>query len=415
MNEKLHNYDGAVAALRRAVDQTPEKTRFVPMAQYANALVMSGHGDTVVQDIVPVVDKVKEQDRPKRMPADLMVAIGNAYLSAGNLAQAAAIEKQLGRWRDSGTREDVREFRRALRLAQAEAATKADPKSASAWADYGRALMDVGRWEEAAEDLRQAIALDPQVPAVRWDLGYALLQMTGGGTEASQSFDQALADAERAVEVGKGKPKTKDFFAWHRLGILLYRKAYEQQRAGDPAAAATTKRSQEMLMEALNCARAGAQTSEGSFSYMFGYTSPAVMAIAGFAYPEATADFCLLNAVAAAGKHPDNYLAHFNQATALIDLGQWDLAGEALTKSVALKPDFVEAKYAGAIIAAKTGRSQEAIKLLQEVLAANPRHPDANQALAKLYAEQGDMAAAASCLAAHAACYGQPVKAAAGG
>jgi len=148
---------------------------------------------------------------------------------------------------------------------------------------------------------------------------------------------------------------------------------------------------------------------------MFGYTSPAVIAVAGFAYPEASADFSLLNALAAANKHPDDYLAHFNQATALIDLGQWDLARDVLQKAVTLKPDFVEAKYAGAVIAAKTGRNEEAIRLLQEVLTANPRHPDANQALAKLYTEQGNMAAAAACLAAHAACYGRPLKSAEGG
>jgi len=412
---RLHDYEGAVASMKRVVEQTPEKTRFVPMAQYANALVLGGQGNAVIQELTPVVDKVKEQDRPKRMPADLMVAIGTAYLNSGKLTEAVAIERQLARWPDSGSRESVREFRRSLRLVQVEAAAKADPKSAAAWADYGRALMDLGRWEEAAENLRKAVSLDSQTPAVQWDLGYALLQMSGGSAEASQSFEQALADAERAVQVAKDKPKTKDFFAWHRLGILLYRKACAQRAAGDAGSADTLTRSQEMLIEALKCAHAGAQVSQGQYSYTFGYTSPAVIAVAGFAYPEASADFSLLNALAAAGDHPVDYLAQFNEATALIDLGQWDLASDALQKAVALKPDFVEAKYAAAIIATKTGRSQEAVRLLQEVLAANPRHPDANPALAKLYTEQGDMSAAASCLAAHAGYYGPGVKAAAGG
>lgn len=88
-------------------------------------------------------------------------------------------------------------------------------------------------------------------------------------------------------------------------------------------------------------------------------------------------------------------------ATELLELGQGDLAADALRRCMELKPDFVEAKYVGARVAMLQGDSASAMAGLREVLKANPRHPQANLTLAKLYAEEGDMASAAACLAAH--------------
>ena len=402
--EKVHDFETTVSALQRALQLTPQKpefTRLVLTARYADVLLASGRHSTVLQEIVPALDNVKADDRPKRVPIRLMAAVGNAYVAQGQLDQAEAISKQLARFPGAMVDERVREFRRSLRLTRTEAAIASEPDSAAAWADYGRVLMDLGRWEEAVEKLRKAAALDPGLPSVQWDLGYAILQMTGSSSGIAETFDQALASAEQAVQVGKAKQKTKDFFAWHRLGLLLYRKACQQQSAGEAGAADTMTRGLEALVEAIRCGHAGADVSEGAYSYMTGYTSPKVVAIAGFAYPEANADFVLLNSLGAAAKEPNDYLAHFNVATALIDLGQWDLAADALSKALALKPDFLEAKYASAIVAMKGGNAGQALGLLQEVVKSNPRHDEATRALAKLYTEQGDVAAAAACLAAH--------------
>jgi cytochrome c-type biogenesis protein CcmH/NrfG len=73
---------------------------------------------------------------------------------------------------------------------------------------------------------------------------------------------------------------------------------------------------------------------------------------------------------------------------------------------LALKPGYVEAEYVQALADVQLGDTTEAISLLQSVLKANPNHPRANLALARLYTEQGDLGAAAACLAAHARVYG---------
>src|SRR5262249_44953490 len=150
-------------------------------------------------------------------------------------------------------------FRSSLRLAQAQAKLRAAPGSAEARAEYARVLMDRGRWEEAATELRAALQTDPSLPAGQRDLAYALLHVKGGYAETAPSVDQALDAAEKQVAISDGKKtsRSSDFFAWHALAVLLYRKASEPQ-ASDAAARAEFARCREALHEALRCGRSGA-------------------------------------------------------------------------------------------------------------------------------------------------------------
>ena len=139
---------------------------------------------------------------------------------------------------------------------------------------------------------------------------------------------------------------------------------------------------------------------------MFGYTGPKEVTIAGFAYPEATEDFVVLDSLRILEKQPGDYLSHFNLATALHRLGQNDLAREALDKSTQLRPDFLEGKCLSALIAKQEGETRDAMALLSDIVKSNPRHPEANLALAELHTAEGNIDAAASCLALHAKTYG---------
>lgn len=408
VSQMVHEHDTAVSAMQRVLEMTPKAERVRSVAGYAKALLLSEQPQRVINHAVPVVSAIKEKARPSKVPLGLMAAIGTAYVQLGNLEEAEALNAQLNKlWgkRGAASTPAVSEFRRELRLARTETALAATPDDAKAWADYGRVLLDVGRWEEGAEKLRRAVELDAGLPAVQWDLGYALLHIHGAEQAAEQSFEQALAEAEKQVEGPKGKPTTKDFFAWHRLALLLYRKACQQREAGHAEAAATIQRCKDSLIEALKCARAGADVSEGQYSYTFGYMSPKVVAISGFAYPEANDDYLLYDSLTTLQSHSDDYLALFGVVTALIDLGQVDLAVEALDQCVALKPDFSEGRYARALIAMQKGEMEAAAAELQELVKVNPRHPHANLKLAELRAAEGDMAAAAACLAAHARYY----------
>ncbi|MDO8587668.1 MAG: tetratricopeptide repeat protein [Armatimonadota bacterium] len=403
----LHDYATTADALKRAVDITPEKERTWVVGSYAQALVENKQYDKVISEFVPVVEAIKEKDRPKKVSVYLMAAIGTAYIETGQIDKAKAINEALTKWPTPVGDASLSEFHKKLRFAQAEAALKSNPQDAQALADYGRALLDHGRWEEAVDNLRASLKIDPSIPAVKWDLGYALLHAQGSDTAVKENFDEALVEAEKQVGLGEGQQKSKDFFAWHKLGLLLYRKAIQQQQASNSSAAETFKRSQEMLVEALKCGRAGMVVNEGYYSYMIGYTGPRVKAIAGFAYSEANSDFLMLESLRVLETHPTDYLAHFNIATALIDLGQIDLATLELQKTTEQKPDFCEAKFANALIARQTGKDADAVAMLCELTKLNPRHPRANLTLAEMYTAEGNMEQAAACLARHAQYYGR--------
>jgi len=402
VSRRIHDYPTAVAALKNAAELAPEKDRLQAMADYAEALLDNGMAETVLTEAVPMVDKIKNKHRPRDVPTALMAAIGSAYVAAGRFKEAQGVSDQLARWPDSAMDSKVRQFRRGLRVAQVEAEVKSAPGDAKAWANYGRTLIDLGRWEEAVDKLRTSLELDGRSPAVRRDLTYALTHISGQEATVASSLDDALAAAESQLGLGKGQQPSKDFLAWHTYGVLLYRKALQQRMAGDPAAGATLDRSRAMLAEGLKCGRRGADVREtyGEFSSRF-------INVSGFAYPEADSDFAILAGLRTLAKDPQSYLAWFNIAYEFTELRQPDLAAHALGECLKLKPDFVEARYVGALIALHRGDRQAGLSGLREVVAANPRHPYANLKLADLYAQEGDMAAAAACLAAHADVYGE--------
>ncbi len=411
VSEKIHDYQTASTSLARALEMTPEKERMAVRGRYARALVDAGEIDKVLQEMAPIAFQVKEKDRPKKVALDMMVAVGAAYLRKGDISNAESVREQLKQWPGSGYHPGAQELRRSLHLARLETAARAEPPGAPALADYGRALCDQGRWEEAVAQFRRALALDANLPALRWDLGYALLHVSGASPTASADLDQALADTANQAYLpadAKGnRAKSKDFKVWHRYAMLLYRKACQQEDASDaPAASNSLQSTREALAEAIRCGRAGASESQGLYSWQFGYASPAVRAVAGFAYPEASSDFLLRESLGAIEKRADDYLAHFSVATGLIDLGQSDLAGRSLARCRALRPDLHEAAFADAVIARQVGNPGRAQQAMVDVLKVNPRHPRAHLVLAEMYTEDGRIEDAAACLAAHAKYYG---------
>jgi predicted Zn-dependent protease len=353
----------------------------------------------VLSELAPEVEKVRERDRPKRVPSAVAVAIAAAYLDTGKLTEAEAQHELLSKWPGALTSSEAGEFRRKLRMAQLEKAMRDAPESARTWADYGRALIDQGQWEEAVVKLQTALEKDPSSPAVRRDLQYALMHLQERPAETDADLEAALAAAEKQVGLGKGETRSKDFYDWHTYAMLLYRKAYLQRQAGDPGEAATLARSREMMVEAIKCGRAGADVRQTSDTRSIN--------IEGFAYPEAANDFMILDCLDILADHPEDYLARYTVATALLDMNQTEVAAEALAQCLKLRPDFLEGKYAGARLALQQGDREHCKELLGELLTANPRHPHANRMLAQLYMEEGDMVSSAACLATHAELYGE--------
>jgi len=399
-SKQLNDTDTAVKAYAQAISLLPEKDRLRYMGPHANALVDSGKPESVLSEYVAWMGKIGEKDRPKHVPAALVAAIGRAYLATGKDDLAEQTNTDLARWPNSSTDPSVGQFRRALRQTQVAAAVKKDPDNPQAWVDYGRFLMDQGQWEEAIAKLQKAVGIDPNLPTVAGDLAYAVLHLRAETPQASQDLDRAIAQAETEAGAGAAQKPSTDFRSWHKYGILLYAKGWQQQRSADAAFEQTFARSREALRTALKCGRTGAEVDRGRYG-AFGYTSAKVVAIAGFAYPEANSDFLLLDSLRTLQSHPADYLAYFNMATALLDLGQFRPAAEAVAKCLELKPDCVEAKFVRGLVDARLGEVEAATKNLSEVARLNPRHGKANLELARLYAEAGDNAKAAAHEAAH--------------
>ncbi len=421
-SERIHDFEGAADALERAEKIIPEKgdpvvvsgrqvkpedARWEVLSRRARALLSNGEAARVLEEVLPRVEAVPEKERPETVPGELMVAIGEAYLDTGNLAKAEEVGEDLFDWSDAREETGERAFRRRLRLAVGEQGVKENPDSAKAWAEWGRALMDEGRWEEGAAKLRAALKLDPAAAAVRRDLAYALGHVSGEKSRGDEDLDSAIAAAERLVGGRNGIPESRDFHDWHTLGILLYRKARAQEAGGDADWRDSMDACREALTRAVKYGRAGASIQEFlAYSPEASYGTREVR-IAGFAYPQAASDRVVLESLDSLDENPDDYLAWFALATAFLDLGEPDLAAPALRECRRLRSDFPEADYAEALLAKQRGHADEAAALLRKVLRANPRHPFANLKLAELYAARGDLAKTAGCLAAHAAVYGR--------
>ena len=413
LSEKLHDRATRASAMQQALKMIPttgktvvvsgeelklEAARWKVLGDYAAALTENGQSSDVIAEVAPTVEKVKEKDRPRKIPGQVAVALAAAYLESGKLAEAEALNDKLGGWPGGSSSAQAQEFRRKLRLAQVEKATRQSPDSAQAWADYGRALIDQGQWEDAVAKLRIALEKAPDSPAVRRDLMYALTHLQQPQAAVDADLDAALVAAEKQVGTAKGATPSKNFYDWHTYAMLLYRKAYLQRQAGDPAAAATLKHSREMMVEATKCGRAGADVQEQQ--------STKLIAISGFAYPEAANDFLILDCLDILADQPEDYLSWYTIATALLDMNQTEVAEAALQECLKLQPALLEGKYAGARLALQQGDREKSKTLLRELLQQNPKHPQANPLLAQLYAEEGDIVSSAACLAAHAQCYG---------
>ncbi|HEY0867289.1 MAG TPA: tetratricopeptide repeat protein [Fimbriimonas sp.] len=328
---------------------------------------------------------------------------GMSYIKLGDLDKAAQVNEDMAAWSSAGGTVDATEFREALRMAQVEKALEMKPKDPNALADYGRALIDRGRYEEGVAKLKAALAEDPKAVAVARDLAWAGLQL--GSKSEVENLDQAVEEAKTAVKADDPKRGSKDFFGWSKYVALLYAKTARD--AGDETFGPEYDPVIAALRQSVKLGRMGQEVNEGFYLFTFGYLSPSRVAISGYAYSEADACFQMLDALRRLRLKPDDYLARYGLAYALTDLGQTNLATQQLDRVVRQHPDFNEATHLQARIAMREKDDAAAIGLLRKVLERNPRHPRANLDLAEALTRTGDVAGAAESMAAHAKWYGE--------
>lgn len=79
-----------------------------------------------------------------------------------------------------------------------------DPDDATTWFTLGRALLELSRWDEAADAFRHALARNPRYTAAHRDLGRALLE-SGEVAEAARVLESALELARESGDLQTGR------------------------------------------------------------------------------------------------------------------------------------------------------------------------------------------------------------------
>jgi tetratricopeptide (TPR) repeat protein len=386
----------------KAEKNPSQRERAFAVLGTVRAMVRSGEYREAVEVGDAELGLYPKKQWPQKVYPSVKALMGLAYVRMGDLEKAAKMNDDLEAWWDAGIEPEVLEFREALRMAQVETALTAKPKDPVALADYGRALLDRGRYEEAVVKLKAALVEDPNGAAVRRDLAWAALHL--GPKAEVTDLDQAVEEAKRAVRADDPKSPNKDFFGWNRYATLLYAKTVRDH--GDAAFGEAYEPVMNALRQSVKLGRMGQEVNDGMNILLVGYLSGSQVSVAGYAYPEAAASFLMLDSLRRLRAKPDDHLSRHGLAQALLELGQPKLATRQLETVLKDHPEFTEATYLQARIALREEDDAGAQRLLETVLARNPRHPRANLDLAEVLTRLGDPAGAAERLAAHAKWYG---------
>lgn len=378
--------------------------------RYINSLYEAKEYSEVIQVGEQSLKGVKEKDLPMRVSPASMACLGLAYVQTEDLLAADRINDQLLKIEGSGLEPRVIEFRGKLRLAEVEKAHIENPARAEALADYGRALLDLGRYEEAVAKLAQASAADPGQLSIRKDMAWAALQMKGK-EPAPIDLETAVSEQKKLLGLEKGQKKSKDFFTWNQYGLLLFALSDQKEEAGSQDAAEARDQAIEAIREALTLGRVGAKRNSGVFAgFQFGYWSGSEVAISGFAYPQANASFLLLDSLRKLRRDASDKVALLNASTSLLDLGQTRLSQKYCNRLLQAAPDHVEGKFVLALIQYRLDDLPAASQALREVIQSAPNHPRANLVLADILSEMGDAVAAAERSAEHSRYYGDVIR-----
>ena len=193
----MPHFEEVLRLAQRAGQPQPDATFY---GTYARALAAAGK-------LTEALEQLAAEEKITGPRADLEDAIGSVDAQMKKWDEARqAFEKALAL---DGTlvrarvhlgvlyrqQQDV-----AASIETLEAATKAQPPSAGAFAEYGRSLALAGRDETAEPAFEEALQLNPALPGVAADLAMTL-QRLGRQQEAIPWFEKALAGDPRNVDV----------------------------------------------------------------------------------------------------------------------------------------------------------------------------------------------------------------------
>jgi tetratricopeptide (TPR) repeat protein len=272
------------------------------------------------------------------------------------------------------------QYEEAIRFLTAAVALR--PESPGARLNLGNALLDKGRLDEAAAAFRQAIRLKPDYAMAHRNLANVLIE--------KGQLDEALAACRRAIDL---KPDDADAhgilgFALWKLGRL------------DEAAAAFRQAIELKPDDALT------HHNLGNVLIEKGHVNEALLACrrAIDLKPDYAEAHCNLGAVlahkgrldeaAAAYRRaidlkPNYAVAHHNLGGILWKHGQLDEAIAAYRRAIELKPDLAVAHYNLGLVLGQKGRLDEAIAACRRAIERKPDYAEAHRDLGYFLWKQG--------------------------
>lgn len=267
------------------------------------------------------------------------------------------------------------------------------------------ALLDLGSFEDAAEECRRILEHDPSHSAAY--LGLGRIEFEAG------RFERAIEHFTRALD---GQPEGSAIH--HRIGLAL-RRLGRREEAADHLA-----RSQQIPVSYADPLYSAMQALNVSRRALFARGTEAIRT--------GNPELALVAFEAALRALPDDPETVFNVAMALMDLGDKPAAEERLREAIALDPAYREPRFNLALILAerndfeeaerhfhqateidpddldartrwadtltRLGRADEAIGVLDAVLAVDAALPAARLALGAAQQARGDLEAARTTL-----------------
>ena len=221
------------------------------------------------------------------------------------------------------------------------------PRSPEVLLNLGSALLGKGLLNEAARTFRQVIELDPDSDKTFTNLGRALA-LQGHPAEAAEMFRRALAFSPASPEAQQGLAAALAAGGKEEEASEAYRKAVESN-PGDPAPALALAR----------------------ILYSGGHYDEVIR--------------LMERSLRAGADRPE---VHFALGNAHFRKGEISQAAEEYARVLSVHPEDPGALFGSALVALKSNRNEEALRLLEQAKAADPSNVDVRRNLGILYDEK---------------------------
>ncbi len=342
----------------------------------------------------------------KRGPFPLgLAALGVASL----LALAVAASAQVRVWRDSVTL-----FEHSIRVTE---------ENALAHINLGIAYLNLGRFEEAERELREAIEIHPGAAEAHAGLG-AVRARKGRGEEALESYRAALrldpgsssthremaslllarGDTSQALvhfrEASALAPRDGDALVDLAVGLSREGRHDEADKKFEEASRLAVDEARlhqnwgAVLMERGEIDEA-AKHFEKALALRPEYTaarfSAGEVAMRRSDFVKAAEHFQEIVRV-----EPENESAHFQLGLALANGGKLDDAYASFEKARSLNPDRAETQYSLGLVLARLGDLDRAMEYFRSAIALAPENAEAHYSLGLALAGKGDLEGAVS-------------------